>query len=93
MKYKKFPNNFLELVDPISNYEMSKAVILPVPYEKTTTYLEGTKKGPKAILEASVGVQLYDEELNEDICNLGICTLHPLKTEEKQGQTRKRQSR
>ena len=83
MNYKKFPNNFLELVDSQSNYEESKAVILSVPYEKTTTFLEGTKKGPKAMLEASVGVQLYDEEIGKDICNIGICTLNPLTAEKK----------
>ena len=76
MEYKKFPDNFMELLDTFSNYEKSKVVILPIPYEKTTTYMEGTKKGPDAILEASVGLQLYDEELEKDICNVGICTLN-----------------
>ena len=46
MEYKPYPNNFLELVDALSNYENSKAAILPVPYEKTTTFMHGTKNGP-----------------------------------------------
>jgi len=83
MEYKKFPDNFMELVDALSNYDKSKVVILPIPYEKTTTYMEGTKKGPKAILKASVVLQLYDEELEKNVCDVGICTLNNLKPEDK----------
>lgn len=83
MEYKKYPNNFFELVDPLSNYESSKVVILPVPYEKTTTYVEGTKKGPNALLDASLAVELYDGELDKDVCEVGICTLNELNIGEK----------
>jgi len=38
-------------------------VILPIPYEATTTYRRGCKNGPDAILEASHQVEYYDEEL------------------------------
>ena len=69
MKYTIFPNNFLELPDALSNYEDSKVVIIPVPYEKTTTFQKGTENGPKAIIENSVGVQLYDEELGKNAFN------------------------
>jgi len=78
MNYIKFPKNFAELEDNISNYDTSKAVILPVPYEKTTTYIKGTAKGPEAILEASRNMELYDEELDKNISTVGICTLNPL---------------
>jgi len=78
MNYIKYPKNFAELEDNLSNYDISKAVILPVPYEKTTTYIKGTAKGPEAILEASRNMELYDEELDEDISPVGICTLNPL---------------
>ena len=83
MNYIKFPNNFAELEDDVSNYETSKVVILPIPYEKTTTYIKGTSKGPQAILEASRNMELYDEELDKDISKVGICTLNELKIEEK----------
>ena len=83
MNYIKFPKNFGELEDELSNYETSKVVILPVPYEKTTTYTKGTAKGPAAILEASRNMELYDEELDKDICNIGLCTLNELNIEEK----------
>lgn len=83
MNYIRFPKNFGELEDEISNYEYSKVVILPIPYEKTTTYMTGTTRGPEAILEASRNMELYDEELNKNICDVGICTLDELKIEEK----------
>jgi len=34
--------------------------VIPVPYEKTVTYGEGTQKGPSAILTASQQLELYD---------------------------------
>ena len=78
MNYIKFPDNFLELEDELSNYETSKVVILPVPYEKTTTYVKGTAKEPNAILEASRNMELYDGELDKEISDVGICTLNEL---------------
>src|SRR3989338_243013 len=44
-------------------YKDSNIVMLPVGFEKTTTYKKGTSNGPKAILEASKNLELYDEEL------------------------------
>jgi agmatinase len=38
---------------PEQDFEKAKIVVIPVPYEATTSYKEGTKRGPKAILEAS----------------------------------------
>ncbi len=83
MNYIKSPKNFLELEDNLSNYESSKVVILPIPYEKTTTYIKGTAKGPEAILDASRNIELYDEELDKNVCDIKICTLSELKIEEK----------
>ena len=42
-----------------------------------------TAKGPQAILDASINMELYDEELDKNICDVGICTLNELKIEEK----------
>ena len=78
MNYIKFPKNFAELDDNISNYETSKAVILPITNEKTTTYLKGTAMGPEAIINASRNMEIYDEELGKNIFEVGICTLEPL---------------
>jgi len=42
----------------ISNqdFKRAKIVILPVPFEATTSYLKGTKKAPRAIIEASTQI-------------------------------------
>ncbi len=81
--YINFPKNYGELQDQFSNYKNSKVAVLPVPYEKTTTYLKGTEKGPRAILDASANMELFDEELNKNISEIGICTLNELKIDEK----------
>ena len=44
-------------------YTDARCVILPVPYEATTTYKKGTKQGPAAILKASHNMESFDEEL------------------------------
>ena len=41
----------------------AKAAILPVPYDLTTSYQPGARRGPLAILEASTHLETYDEEL------------------------------
>lgn len=43
--------------------EESKLVLIPVPWEVTTSYGGGTSQGPKAILEASKQVDLFDYDL------------------------------
>ena len=40
----------------------SRVVIVPVPFEATTSYGGGTSKGPAAVLEASKQVDLFDHE-------------------------------
>ena len=60
--------------DPRS-FEDSRAVILPVPLERTTSYGSGTRNGPREILLASSHMELWDEELNTDVHGIGIFTL------------------
>lgn len=50
-------------------------VVLPVPYEATTTYKKGTAGGPAAILEASQQVEFYDEWLEDEARRFGVRTL------------------
>jgi agmatinase len=70
------PNNFLGLDDEHSAYETSAALILPIPYEGTVSYGQGTREGPRAIIHASQQVELYDRELDDEIAlTHGIHTL------------------
>lgn len=58
-----------------ASYEAAKVVILPIPYEATTTYRRGCENGPDAILAASHQVEYYDEELDRETgCDVGIYT-------------------
>ncbi|MFC1732647.1 agmatinase [candidate division KSB1 bacterium] len=71
----KFPDNFLGLEEDMAkSYEDSKVVILSLPYEGTVSYGTGTSKGPKAILEASKYVEVYDEEIEQEPYKAGIWT-------------------
>lgn len=65
---------FLNPGDRISDPIQAHAVILPVPLEKTTSYMKGTALGPQAIVEASTQVELFDSELEKEICEIGIHT-------------------
>lgn len=55
---------FLDL-EPINPRE-ADIIIVPIPYEATTTYGGGTRFGPEAILTASQQVELWDEEYNDN---------------------------
>jgi agmatinase len=68
-------SNFLGIPPEDSTLEKSRALILPVPYERTVSYGVGTKNGPGAIIEASHYVELYDDELDEEVYRVGIHTL------------------
>lgn len=68
------PRNFGALDDELSNLETARFVVLPVPYDATTTWRGGTREGPSAILDASMNMELYDRELAREICEAGIHT-------------------
>ena len=71
------PTNFGLLEGPFCDYERSRAVVLPVPFERTTTYGKGTAQGPAAIVRASQAMELYDEELEAEPFEQGIATVPP----------------
>jgi agmatinase len=56
-------------------FDASAALILPVPLDRTTSYVSGTRNGPRELLLASAQVELWDEELGVDIHDRGILTL------------------
>lgn len=56
-------------------FEDARVVVLPVPVERTTTYVGGTRNGPREILQASSHMELWDEELGIDVHGVGIFTL------------------
>ncbi len=75
------PENFGGLSEQDASYEKARAVIFPVPLERTTTYEHGTRNGPAAILEASRNMELYDEEFETEIYkHVGIATIPAIDT-------------
>jgi agmatinase len=62
-------------------YEPAKFVVIPVPYDLTSTYQAGSRRGPGAILDASANMELYDEELRRETYRAGIHTLPPLEAD------------
>jgi agmatinase len=58
-----------------SDFGSARIVILPIPLDRTTSYVPGTRTGPHEILVASSHMELWDEETGTDVHSLGICTL------------------
>jgi agmatinase len=73
--HAQLPFTFGALEQDDKSFDRAKAVVLPVPFERTTSYVPGTKNGPREILCASSQVELYDEELGLEVCDVGIHTL------------------
>ena len=57
------------------SFDESAVVILPVPVDRTTSYVGGTQNGPHEILQASSHMELWDDEMRTDVHGIGIFTL------------------
>src|SRR6267143_7040575 len=58
-----------------TDFQNARVVILPVPLDRTTSYVAGTRNGPHEILVASSHMELWDEETETDVHTIGIFTL------------------
>jgi agmatinase len=74
----ELPHTFMGLDEGAADFGRAKVVILPVPYEATTSFGGGTGGGPGAIIEASRYIELYDQELDREPADAGIATLPAL---------------
>ncbi len=70
----KPPDNFCALPLKYSSYKNSDIVILPVPFDKTSSWIKGSAKGPGAIINASGNMELYDIETGSEVYKRGIHT-------------------
>ena len=68
------PLQFGGVLPHAPGFDAAAAVILPVPLDRTTSYISGTRYGPRELLAASAQVELWDEELGVDVHRHGICT-------------------
>jgi len=69
------PAQFGGVLPITRSFEDSAAVILPAPLDRTTSYVSGTRQGPRELLLASGQVELWDEEVGVDIHDRGLFTL------------------
>ena len=68
------PHNFLALPQEQSSLDLAQVVLIPVPYDSTTSFRSGAREGPEAIITASYGLEDYDFELELDVSKIGIHT-------------------
>ena len=76
----KPPSRFCGLSNNDSDYSRASIVILPVPFDKTSTWLKGADKGPAAIIEASRYLEFYDIETDSEVFKKGIFTAKPVQS-------------
>jgi agmatinase len=74
----KHPFSFCGLPNHKADYVGASTVILPIPFDKTSTWLKGADRGPAAIIEASVNLELYDIETDSEVFKKGIFTAKPI---------------
>lgn len=82
-----YPLNFAGLSEEYSDYKKSFFTVIPVPYDSSTSYTPGARKGPLAIIDSSIQLEWFDDELEIENYKLGIHTfdfldtkVHPEKT-------------
>ena len=77
---KKMPKEtpyFLDMDEEFAQEETAKYVLIPVPYDGTSTFVKGADKGPQAIIEASDSLELYDTVYGMEAYTAGIYTDTP----------------
>jgi arginase family enzyme len=70
--------NFGDIPKEYCNRNNARIVILPVPYDGTSTWMKGADKGPAAIIEASAHMELYDIDTDSEVYKQGIFTDSPV---------------
>lgn len=64
--------NYAGIPDEFAQLETAKVILIPVPYDGTSTWGKGSDKGPQAFLEASENMELYDIETDTEVYEQGI---------------------
>ncbi|CAM1346350.1 agmatinase [Tenacibaculum crassostreae] len=73
--------NYAGIPDQYAKLETAKVVLIPVPYDGTSTWQKGADKGPEAFLNASENMELYDIETDSEVYKEGVY-LAPAVTED-----------
>jgi agmatinase len=75
----QYAPNYGGLPPALSSYGNSAIVILPVPFDRTSTWKKGAARGPAAIIAASENMELFDIETGTEVCRQGIHTSSPIR--------------
>ncbi len=70
--------NFGDVPKGYEEYKTSRVVVLPVPYDETSTWMKGADRGPDAIIDASYNMYLYDIDTDSEVYAKGIHTDDPV---------------
>ncbi|MBL7072238.1 MAG: agmatinase [Candidatus Omnitrophica bacterium] len=70
--------NFAGVGESFADKDSSEIVVLPIPYDKTSTWIKGADKGPFALIEASIALEWYDIETDFEVYKKGIHTAKAL---------------
>lgn len=70
--------NYAGIPDEFAQLDSSKIVIIPVPYDGTSTWIKGADKGPDAFLEASENMEIYDIETDSEVYKEGVFLADPV---------------
>ncbi len=65
-------NNYAGIPDEFAQLDTAKVVLIPVPYDGTSTWGKGADKGPDAFLKASENMELYDIETETEVYQQGV---------------------
>ncbi len=71
-------NNYAGIPDSYSKLDDASIVLIPVPYDGTSTWQKGADQGPKAFLDASENMELYDIETDSEVYKQGIYLTDPV---------------
>lgn len=78
MEEKQEAKNFGNINEDHASFKKAKACVIQAPYEGAVTYGKGTGRGPGAIIDASMHMELFDDELQSETHRQGIHTSPPL---------------
>lgn len=70
--------NYAGIPDKYARLDDAKVVLIPVPYDGTSTWQKGADKGPDAFLEASENMELFDIETRSEVYKKGVYLAPPV---------------
>ncbi|WP_224490547.1 agmatinase [Robertkochia flava] len=70
--------NYAGIPDKYGRLEDAQVVLIPVPYDGTSTWQKGADKGPEAFLEASENMELFDIETRSEPYKKGVYLAPPV---------------